>query len=174
MKKKYRKTIGITFICFMTFMGMVMISKMKEKNKIEKKLMNIPEFNLLQLDGSNFSNLDLLLNKSTVFIYLDSECEYCQEETQSISDNLNDFSNVQLIFISKEPINKIQQFSEQYNLNNKQNITFLYDNLDAFSIRFDANSIPYILIYDKNQKLIKKHKGQLNAKGILRALQQND
>ncbi len=78
---------------------------------------------------------------------------------------------MQFIFVSTEPIEIIKQFAEQYNLNNQPNITFLYDNLDTFSSRFDANSIPYILIYNKNQKLIKKHKGQLNAKGILRALQ---
>lgn len=78
------------------------------------------------------------------------------------------------MFVSTEPINAIKQFSKQYSLHNKQNITFLYDNLDIFSSRFDANSIPYVLIYNQNQKLIKKHKGQLNAKGILRVLQQND
>jgi hypothetical protein len=59
-------------------------------------------------------------------------------------------------------------------MNKHQNVTFLYDNFDTFSSRFDANSIPYILIYNKKQKLIKKHKGQLNANGILRALQEND
>ncbi len=158
----------------MTYMGTKMINKMKEKSKIEKKLAYIPEFNFLTLDSSNYSNLNLQSKKSTVFIYLNSECEYCQEEAQNISENLDKFGEVQLIFVSKEPIKNIQQFSEQYNLNNQPNITFLYDNNSDFSRRFDATTIPYILIYDKNQKLIKKHKGQLNTQGILNAISQND
>jgi hypothetical protein len=81
---------------------------------------------------------------------------------------------VQFILVSTEPIETIKLFSEQYNLNNQQNIAFLYDNSDIFSSRFDANSIPYLIIYDQNQKLIKKNKGQLNAKGILRVLEEND
>ena len=173
MKKTYRKIIGILFICLMTYMGLKVINKMKEKNKIENQIATIPEFNFLQLNGANYSNLSLPKEKTIVFIYLYSECEFCQHEAENISENLDIFKNVQLIFVSTEPIETSKQFAKQYNLNNKQNIILLYDNLDTFSSLFDAKSIPYVLIYDQNQKLIKKHKGQLNAKGILRALQEN-
>lgn len=173
-KKSILIIVLIGIFSLLSYLGYNVISKAKEKNQIAKQLEIIPEFKFLTLEQKPFTKTNLKQNINTIFIYYNSDCDFCQHEAQSISDNLDNFKNVQFIFVSTEPIEIIKQFSEQYNLNNKQNITFLYDNLNTFSNRFDANSIPYLLIYDQNQKLIKKHKGQLNAKGILRALQEND
>lgn len=174
----HRKTIllivVITVLSLLTYLCLNVISKAKEKNQFAKQLEKIPEFEFLTLEQKFFTKANLKPNTNTIFIYFNSECDFCQHEAESISENLDIFKNVQFIFVSTEPIEIIKQFSEQYNLYSKRNITFLYDNLDTFSSRFDANSIPYLLIYDQNQKLIKKHKGQLNVKGILRALQEND
>ncbi|PIX12347.1 MAG: redoxin [Flavobacteriaceae bacterium CG_4_8_14_3_um_filter_31_8] len=173
-KKILLFVVAISVLGLISYLGYNVITKAKEKNQIAKQLEVIPEFKFLTLEQQPFTKVNLKSNTKTTFIYFNSECDFCQHEAQSISDNLDSFKNVQFIFVSTEPIETIKQFSEQYNLNNQQNINFLYDNLDIFSSRFDANSIPYLLIYDTNQKLIKKHKGQLNAKDILRALQQND
>ena len=175
MRKKI--ILFIVLICvfsLLSYLGYNVISKAKEKNQIAKQLEIIPEFEFFTLEQQPFTKANLKPSTNSIFIYFNSECDFCQHEAQSISDNLDSFKNVQFIFVSTEPIAIIKQFSEQYNLNNKQNITFLYDNFSTFSSQFDANSIPYLLIYDQNQKLIKKYKGQLNANGILRALQQND
>lgn len=173
-KKIILFVVIISVLGLLSYLGFNVISKAKEKNQIAKQLETIPEFEFLTLEQQPFTKADLKPEKNTIFIYFNSECDFCQHEAKSISDNLESFKEVQFIFVSTEPITTIRQFSEQYNLNNKQNITFLYDNLSTFSSRFDANSIPYLLIYDNEQKLIKKHKGQLNAKGILRALQENE
>lgn len=164
----------ISVLGLLTYLGFNVISKVKEKNKIAKQLKKIPEFEFLTLEQKPFTKVNLKPNTNTIFIYFNSDCDFCQHEAQSISNNLDSFKNIQFIFVSIEPIKTIKEFSKQYNLSNQLNITFLYDSNNIFSSQFDANSIPYLLIYDKNQKLIKKHKGQLNAKSILRALQQND
>lgn len=173
-KKTILSIIAIGVVGLLSYLGYNIITKAKEKNQIAEQLQTIPEFEFLTLNQKPFTKANLKLNTNSIFIYFNSECDFCRHEAQSISDNLDNFKNVQFIFVSTEPIETIKQFSEQYNFNYQTNITFLYDNLDNFSSRFDANSIPYLLIYDQNQKLIKKHKGQLNAKGILSALQQND
>lgn len=173
-KKSILIIVAIAVLGVLFYLGVNVILKVKEKNQIAKKLQTIPEFELLTLKQRPFNNANLKLNLNTIFIYFNSECDFCQHEAQSISDNLDSFKNVQFIFVSMEPIETIKQFSEQYKLNNQQNVKFLYDNNTTFSSRFDANSIPYTLIYNQNQKLIKKHKGQLDAKGIIRALQEND
>ena len=173
-KKAILIIVLISVLGLLSYLGFNVISKVKEKNQIAKQLEIIPEFEFLTLAQQQFNKADLRPNTNTIFIYFNSDCDFCQHEAKSISDNLESFKNVQFIFVSSEPISTIIGFSEQHNMNKHQNVTFLYDNLDTFSSRFDANSIPYILIYNKKQKLIKKHKGQLNANGILRALQEND
>lgn len=173
-KKTILIIIVIAVLGVLTYLGFNVVSKAKEKNQIAKQLEVIPEFKFLTLEQQPFTKANLKPNLNTIFIYFNSDCDFCQHEAQSISDNLDKFKDVLFIFVSTEPIAIIQQFSVQYNLNDQQNITFLYDSLSTFSSQFETNNIPYLLIYDKNQKLIKKHKGQLNAKGISRALQQND
>lgn len=174
MKKTVLSTVLIFTIGLLTYLGYRVIVMTKQKNDIALHLQTIPTFEFLTIKQQPFANQNLEPNIHTIFIYFNSECEFCQHEAQSISENLAQFDDVQFVFVSAEAITVIEKFSETYNLNNKQNIIFLHDNLDIFSSRFDATSIPYLLIYDKNQKLIKKHKGQLNAKGLLRVLNQND
>lgn len=164
--------VVVSILSLLSYLGSSIVRKTKEKNIIEQQLQVIPKFELLTLDEKVFNNSSLKPNLYTLFIYFNSECDFCQHEAQSISDNLNEFIDIQFIFVSTESIADIQQFSEQYALTDKENIIFLHDKNSIFSTQFDATSIPYILIYDKNQQLLEKRKGQLNASGILKILNQ--
>tara|TARA_R110002050_G_scaffold300061_1_gene467542 strand:+ start:2076 stop:2603 length:528 start_codon:yes stop_codon:yes gene_type:complete len=170
--------VGVIFIVsvlgLLSYLGYKIITKVSEKNKIEKQLQTIPKFELKTLDNVLFSNADLKQNTSTIFIYFNSDCDFCHHEAESISQNLNKFKDVQFIFVSFEETEAIKKFAELYKLDNQEKIVFLEDKKGDFSIQFNANSIPYILIYNQKNQLIKKHKGQLNANGILRALNEND
>ncbi|GAA0739156.1 peroxiredoxin family protein [Gaetbulibacter jejuensis] len=170
MKKAIKVILIVCVLGIVSFLGYKVTIGTQEKNEIAKQLQTIPEFEFLTLDQQPFTKANLKPNLNIIFIYFNSECDFCQYEAQGISDNLESFKDVQFIFVSIEPVDTIKQFAEQYNLNNQQKITFIHDNLNTFSSRFDANSIPYILIYDTDQKLIKKHKGQLNTKAILKVL----
>lgn len=173
-KKKIGVIIIIVILSLLSYVGHNITTKTKQKNKIAKQLQTIPKFKLKTLDNISFSNADLKQNTSTIFIYFNSDCDFCHHEAESISQHLNSFNNVQFIFVSFEQTEAIKKFAELYKLNNQENIIFLEDKKEEFSTIFNASSIPYILIYNQNNKLIKKHNGQLNANGILRVLNQND
>lgn len=146
------------------------IIKTKEKRALADQLITIPSFNFNTLKGTTFSKTNLKGNLNTVFIFFNSECEFCQHEAQSISDNLLELKDTQILFISFETIDIINDFSETYNLNNTPHIIFLNDSTQSFSSEFGVTSFPYIFIYGKDQMLIKKHKGQLNALAIIKTL----
>lgn len=169
MNKKILKLGLITFILgIIVYLSYKVVKKTKEKNIIANSIKTIPEFSFAELDNIIFNNNSLKSNIPTVFLYFNSECDFCQYEAQSINESIDKFNDIQLVFVSTESIEKIKAFSKQYNLNNKENIIFLNDAKDTFSKTFNASSIPFTLIYDKRQQLIKTHKGQLNAVGILR------
>lgn len=172
MKKK--NIVIVIVVSLLLYLSYSIITKVKEKNKTAKRIQTIPKFELKTLNNVSFSNTDLKQNTSTIFIYFNSDCDFCHHEAKSISQNLDKFKNVQFIFVSFEEIKDIKKFAELYKLDSQENIIFLEDKKGVFSIQFNANSIPYILIYNQNNNLIKKHKGQLNANGILRVLKQND
>lgn len=171
MSKKGIVTLIISFVAgVMVFLSYSIVSKTAQKKEVALKIATIPEFTFKTIQEETFTNDSLKEGLFTIFIYFNSTCDFCQHEAQSVSENLESFKDTQILFVSNEPIDLIKDFSKTYQLDNKNQITFLHDSLDVFSAQFDANSIPYILIYNTKSKLIKTHKGQLNASGILKYL----
>ena len=130
----------------------------------------IPKFSYKTIEGKRFSNQDLKNNTTTVFIYFNSECEHCQSEAKQISDNIKKFVNVQLVFISFEEPKKIMGFAIKYKLIEYDNITFLCDKQVSFATTFDVNSLPTVIIYDKNKKLLEKIKGEVKIENIFKKI----
>jgi len=168
MRKKIK---FITIVIIVGLFGVLifsLLSKVMEKTTIQERIKTVPAFTLKTINNTEFENNNLTSNMPTVFLYFNSECDFCQHEAESISNRIDEFNKIQLVFVSTEPIEKIKEFSEKYNLHKHINIIFLQDAIGNFSEQFNATTIPYTLAYDKNQKLIKTHKGQINAKGILK------
>ena len=168
MKKYLKIIIPILVIGLFAFMGYKVISKINHKKEVANNIKTIPAFSYKTIEGKVFSNTDLKENISTVFLYFNSECEHCQSEAQQISDNVEKFANVQLIFISFEDPKKIMAFSTKYKLDHNDIVTFLCDSKVSFAITFDVNSLPTVVIYDKNKKLIEKIKGEVKIENILK------
>ncbi len=164
--------IGIIIIVLgaLTYLGYKVIAKTKYKKEVSEMLQTIPDFSFTTLNQKTYTKENLNTATPIIFIYFNSECHYCQHEAKSIKENIEQFKNVQLLFISEEPIETIKTFAETYKLLENDNVRFLHDKNDIFSTQFDANSIPYLLIYDENQQLIKRHKGQIKAENILKEL----
>lgn len=171
MKKILKILILIIAVCVLSYLLYHVAAKIQYKNEVEKNLQTIPNFSFKTLENKDFNNVDLTPNVYTIFIYFNTECDYCQHEAQSISENSAQFKNVQLLFVSTEPKEIIKEFAKSYNLLNQANMMFLTDSTYTFAKKFDANSIPFLLIYNKSQELIKKQKGQLKAETILKLLE---
>ena len=171
MKKIAKIFVVIIVVGFLGYLLYHVFVKIQHKNEVEKNLQNIPDFSFKTLENKNFTNNNLALNEYTIFIYFNTECNYCQYEAKSISENIASFKGTQLLFVSTEGTNVIKGFAKNYNLLNQPNITFLHDYTHTFSSRFDANSIPFLLVYNKNQALVKKHKGQLKVEAILKLIE---
>jgi len=169
--KQYLKTIvAILVLSLLAFMGYKVISKINHKKEVAENIKTIPAFSYKTTKGEVFSNKDLKNDTPTLFLYFNSECEHCQSEAEQIRDNVEKFANVQLIFISFEVPKKIEYFSTKYKLNHYDNINFLCDSKVSFSITFDVKSLPTIVIYDKNKKLLEKIKGQVKVETILKKI----
>ena len=73
----------------------------------------------------------------------------------------------QVVFISYEPIEKIKQFASKFKLLNHDNIYFLCDSKITFATTFDVKSMPCLVLYDKENNLIEKIKGQVKIETVL-------
>ena len=151
MNKKsiIKRAILLLVLCFLGFMGYKIYQKIDHKKKVEQQIATLPTFLFTDLEGNTFTNSNLKENLATVFVYFNSECDYCLHEAQSIQTNLSRFRKTQFVFISTEDKEAIEKFARERQLLDVENVIFLQDKVHNFAKDFDVNSIPYSLIYNK-------------------------
>lgn len=170
MKKILKIIIPVLVLFLLVFMCYKVITKINHKKEVAEHIKTIPLFSYSTINGGKFTNKDLKENSPVLFLYFNSECEHCQSEASQIKENINEFKNVQLVFISFEKPIQIEEFATKYKLNQYANITFLCDSKVSFATAFDVNSLPTVIIYDKAKKLVKKIKGEIKVETILKKI----
>ena len=171
MKKFLKISTIIFFLLFLGYFGFQIITKIQYKKEVAENIKTIPKFEYQNINGGNFINANLKGATPTLFIYFNSECDFCNEETQIIKENIDKFKEVQLVFISFEKKEPVKAFANKYKLTNYDNVHFLCDSKVTFAATFDVKSLPCLVLYDKNQKLIEKIKGQTKVETLLKKLQ---
>ena len=170
MKKLLKILIPIFFIGSFCYFGYHIYSKIQHKKEVAENIKTIPKFEYQNIKGGNFTNENLKEDIPTLFIYYNSECDFCNEEAKMIKQNIDKFAGFQLCFISFEKPEQIKIFANKYQLNTYDNIHFLCDSKVTFATTFDVKSMPCLVLYNKDQKLIGKIKGQVKAETILKKL----
>lgn len=170
MKKVFKIIIPVLVIGILCIMGYTIVSKISHKKEVAENIKTIPNFSYKDINGDIFSNENLINNTPVLFIYFNSECEFCNNEATMIKENIVAFKETQIIFISFEKPGAIKFFAQKHNLLNYDNIHFVHDIKADFSTTFDVKSLPSLILYDKNHALIERFKGQVKASTILKKL----
>ncbi len=171
MKKKLKISIGIILIGIIGYLGYGIGSKLKHKKEVTERIKIVPEFSFKTLDGETFTQNELSTTLPKLFIYFNSECEFCQGEAEQIKKQLPQLQHIQIIMVSHEPSDGIKIFAQKYHLANQKNIIFLEDNRLRFSTIFDAKTIPFMLLYSNDNKLLQKFKGATKIEKIMALLE---
>ena len=167
MKKILKIVIPILIISLIAFMGYKVVSKINHKKQVAENIKKMPAFSYLNLENKIFTNENLEEGKPTLFIYFNSECDFCNHEAEMVQQNIEELKAIQVVFISYEPIEKIKQFATKFKLLNHANIYFLSDSKITFATTFDVKSMPCLVLYDKDNNLIEKIKGQVKIETVL-------
>lgn len=173
MKKTVKVVLPLFFISVLSYVGYQVFAKIQQKKEVAENIKILPKFEYQNINGGFFTNVNLIENTSKLFVYYNSECEFCNEEAKMIKENITQFKNTQIIFISFEETEKIKHFATKHQLNTYDNITFLCDSKATFATTFDVKSLPCIVLYDKDNNLIEKIKGQTKAESLIKKLEIN-
>lgn len=171
MKKYVKMGIVLLLISVFAYFGYNVVSKINHKKEIAENIKTIPNFEYLDLKGEVFTEKNIKTNTPTMFVYFNSECEFCNEEANMIRENIEALKNVQIIFVSFQTQNEITTFATKHQLLNYGNISFLRDSKVSFATTFDVSSLPCLVLYDKDKNLIEKIKGQTKVNALLKKLQ---
>ena len=170
MKTYFKFLIPILFLCILSYFGFKIISKINHKKEVALHIKTIPNFLYKNSDGTIFGKANLKPNTKTIFLYFNTECEFCQEEAKQIKASLEQFKTIQLVFISIEKTAIIKNFATNNKLNSYDNVHFLCDERMDFSKSFDVTSLPTLVLYDENQQLIEKIKGEIKVESLFKKL----
>ena len=168
MKKILKILLPILVLSLLAIMGYNVVNKINHKKQIAENIKKMPAFSYVTLENKVFTNEKLKQNKPTLFIYFNSECDFCNHEAEMVQQNIEQLKAIQVIFISYEPIEKIKQFATKFKLLNHANISFLFDTKITFATTFDVKSMPCLVLYDKDNNLIEKIKGQVKIETVLK------
>jgi peroxiredoxin len=167
MKKTLKIVIPLLVLSLLAFMGYKVVSKINHKKQVAENIKKMPTFSYVTLENKVFTQENLIQNKPTLFIYFNSECDFCNHEAEMVQQNIEQLKDIQVFFISYEPIKKIKQFATKFKLLNHANIYFLSDSKISFAATFDVKSMPCLVLYDKDNNLIEKIKGQVKIETVL-------
>jgi peroxiredoxin len=167
MRKYLKIIIALVLISVIGYLGYSIGNKLNHKKEVAERIKTIPEFSFKTLNGEPFTQKELNTALFKLFMYFNSECEFCQGEAKQIQKHIPQLQHVQVIMVSHEPSNGIKIFAEKYHLANHKNIIFLEDEKLQFSELFDAKSIPFMVLYSKDNQLIQKFKGATKIEKII-------
>lgn len=157
---------SVLVILFSGVLAMVyfIVEKVAKKKAVAEKIQSLSAEDLFTLDSVQFRFPN---SKPSVLIYFNSGCEHCQYELGEIKKNIKAFENAHVLWMSSENISEIKKVADGFG---SSNVIFLKINREDVFEKFGALSVPHLLIYSADQKLVKEFKGETKIEAILQHL----
>ena len=116
----------------------------------------IPHFEFFRLNNAPFTDNDLPKDKIIFFMFVDPDCDHCQEAIKQIGEKFQSFRKTAVYIISISGKDKINQFMNTYGskLKGQKNVTILQDKLQQFISKFNPMRYPSMFLYSPERKLI--------------------
>lgn len=169
MKSILKWLLIVIVLCVAGFLMNLTLETNNSNKAVKQKRSVLPAVSLLALDSAQF-DLSTVENKPLVLIHFNSECDHCQYEAKDIKKNAESFSGANLVFMSSEPLSKIESFAHEYGLGNYRNIFFTKIDAGHATTTFGVLSIPHVFIYGPDKVLIKEFRGETSAAVITKHL----
>ncbi|QLH32639.1 MAG: hypothetical protein HWD62_09635 [Cyclobacteriaceae bacterium] len=148
MVKKALITSAITIVFALAlFMVYSIIEKQAAKREVQTKIQSTPvNVSLFTLDSTRFS---FPVAKPVVLVLFNSTCEHCQYELSQINERIQDFNELELVFLSSEPLAAIKQATQPFK--SVSNASFLKINPENVYENFGTIKFPTNIVLSEQQ-----------------------
>lgn len=116
----------------------------------------IPQFEFFRMDSKPFTDKDLPKGKIIFFMFVDPDCDHCQNAMISIGEKYESFKKTAVFIVSISDPKKLNQFMTTYGskMKGQKNVTLLQDKLGQFIIKFNPARYPSMLLYSPKGLLL--------------------
>lgn len=165
-------TIGLLFLCTITFAGCRWEKKEAAKNgeaveTAANTKNDLPFIPITLTDGTVVNVKDF--KGKNILVLFQPDCDHCQHEAEDIEKQLAAFKDYKMYFVSAAPMPEIEKFATTYKLKGKENVVF--GNTAAENVLNNFGPIPAPSIYIYNDQTLKKgFEGQTDVGLIIQAL----
>ncbi len=125
----------------------------------------LPNFQVTDLNGKNFTTADLPKDKPTVVVIFHPDCEHCQAEATELKDHQEELKKANFLMLTWDAIPKIKGFMDKYQL--KDPIIAAQINPMTLAQVYGELSLPTIFIYNAKQELVQQVNGEGKVDAIL-------
>ena len=146
----------LLFACLILSGTLTANAQAKKDSLPYQKYPTLPAFNLLMQDSSTiFNTYNVAKGRPIVLYFFSPDCDHCHITCKDILAKMDSMKGADFYFFSFMPLSTIRPFAAQYHLERYKNITVGKDYQFFFPSFYGAKTIPYLVIYDSNKKLVK-------------------
>lgn len=153
-------------ISYLLYFVVKIVDKVNHKKATAEQIQTVPKFTCQTTTNRSFSN-KLLLGKATILIYFDPACEHCQQEARAFHRNVSLLKQAQIVWLSSEPLKKLQRFAKEFGLESLPTVTVAHIPKEAVYHTFGFTTVPTLLIYSAEGKLVKQYKGETKLEALI-------
>lgn len=155
----------LVILTFGIFLGCT-VKPSENKRTQEAEVNELPEMVITLLDNSR---LDVKkLSSGAILIFFQPECDHCQHAAKAISENLTALAKTELYFITSQPLEMSEKFSEEYKLAGHSNIHFGLTTTEEILGNYGPIATPSAYIYSAGGRLIKSFNGEVKIEELLK------
>jgi thiol-disulfide isomerase/thioredoxin len=136
-----------------------------------QKYPKLPAFKILEMDSvTTFNTYDIPTGKPVLLMFFGPDCDHCKHLTEELIKGMDSLKNLQFYMLSFGNPSAIKGFYDKFHLENYPNIKVVGKDADFFFTSFyGARFVPYLAVYDKHKKFVKKFEGGATIKELYEA-----
>jgi thiol-disulfide isomerase/thioredoxin len=128
----------------------------------------LPPFQFYSLDGKTFTPQNIPAGKFVELIFFNPECDFCEDETDSIKAHIDQLQNVEFVMISYRDSSKLSKFVTEYRLSQYSNIHVVWDKDHQYSRFYTFHYTPSIHLFSPRHLLLTFIDGTMTIQTLMK------
>jgi len=169
MDKKTKDSVKLVLGVALGLMALMM-SSCGSGDSTPVSMGELDRLNLFNLDSTQFEFTKADLRGSLIAVVFSPGCDHCQAQAQEFLQSIDKLEDVTVLMIASESLQRINDFSVQYGLNEFKNVRFAYVSpVNALSL-WNIDNLPHIVLYNQDLKPLRTFKSTTPVDKILSGL----
>lgn len=170
--KKYIRWLLVSVVSIgIVVLSVGIASRETSESEMALKIARLPSAGFTTLLDAPFNWAGLKKNNPLLIIYFSPGCDHCRHSAEELYWYRDQLKHSSIIMISRETKQEVGAFAARYKIDQMPNVTLLLDKDGQTHKILGLDNVPSYLLYDAQQRLIKKIVGEVTMEFIIKNLQ---